>query len=538
MGMAASQARYLALVARKSNCEYEGQQINQARLNLSNQSANLFNQMLGLSVPVPPSTQDYTKTQYSFTDGVNNAVIDSWNQLAEADSEGYNYVVNYHYNANVYTGSQKKMNDPQVQFSWEVPASSEWESQISTIQQALEDITAAKKDVEDKEEALNKLLTQASRLSTYADKNSYKSGITATYDDNNKQYLVYGEDTTNTNPIMTLTAYSASGSTQETIDKYVENLKTLGVDISTDDIYASADGTIIAFKSDLEALKPHGTSEYPNGSKTGLTIYRMTGKKTENYNTLASINQDIAKAKQDLTDAQATLETCKENYDALSVPSYIGNNQLTPLEELTEAQAAEIKQVIKDMQELDVNTTLTKCFENGTYSPNDYTGGIYSFVLNGVTYYATYYDLAQTASEGDGINHIDDQPQLPYYNASYINTRIEKQEKAILETDSSGRFVSVRLGDDTVKYTLNVETITDDAAYEDAMNKYYYENAKYDKMVQEINAKTSIIQVEDRTLELRLKQLDTEQNALSTEIDAVSKVVKDNVEKSFKTFGG
>ena len=72
MGMAASQARYLALTARKSNCEYEGQQINQARLNLSNQTANLFNQMLGLSVPTPPSTQDYTKVQYSFTDGVNN----------------------------------------------------------------------------------------------------------------------------------------------------------------------------------------------------------------------------------------------------------------------------------------------------------------------------------------------------------------------------------------------------------------------------------------------------------------------------------
>ena len=70
------------------------------------------------------------------------------------------------------------------------------------------------------------------------------------------------------------------------------------------------------------------------------------------------------------------------------------------------------------------------------------------------------------------------------------------------------------------------------------MNQYYYENAQYDKTVQDINAKTSLIQQEDQQLELRLKQLDTEQNALSTEIDAVSKVVKDNVEKSFKTFGG
>ena len=100
MGMAASQARYLALVARKSNCEYEGQQINQARLNLSNQTANLFNQMLGLNVPVPPSTQDYTKVQYSFSDGVNNVTMDSWQQLEKSD-ENYNYVVTYHYNSNV-----------------------------------------------------------------------------------------------------------------------------------------------------------------------------------------------------------------------------------------------------------------------------------------------------------------------------------------------------------------------------------------------------------------------------------------------------
>ena len=83
-----------------------------------------------------------------------------------------------------------------------------------------------------------------------------------------------------------------------------------------------------------------------------------------------------------------------------------------------------------------------------------------------------------------------------------------------------------------------METITDDVAYQDAMNQYYYENAKYDKTIQDINARTSIIQREDQQLELRLKQLDTEHNALSNEIEAVQKVVKDNVEKSFKTFGG
>ena len=69
MGMAASQARFLGLTARKTNTEYEGQQINQQRTTLSNQSANYYNQLLGMTVPVPPSVADYTKTVYTFQDG-------------------------------------------------------------------------------------------------------------------------------------------------------------------------------------------------------------------------------------------------------------------------------------------------------------------------------------------------------------------------------------------------------------------------------------------------------------------------------------
>lgn len=69
MGMAASQARFLGLTARKTNTEFEGQQINQQRTMLSNQSANYYNQLLGMTVPVPPSIDDFTKITYSFTDG-------------------------------------------------------------------------------------------------------------------------------------------------------------------------------------------------------------------------------------------------------------------------------------------------------------------------------------------------------------------------------------------------------------------------------------------------------------------------------------
>ena len=68
------------------------------------------------------------------------------------------------------------------------------------------------------------------------------------------------------------------------------------------------------------------------------------------------------------------------------------------------------------------------------------------------------------------------------------------------------------------------------------MNQYNYNKAKYDQEIQAINAKIEIIQAQDKDLELRLKQLDTEEQAISTEMDSVKKVISNNVDKSFKTF--
>lgn len=90
MGMAASQARFLGLTARKTNVEFEGQQINQQRTTLSNQSANYYNQLLGMSVPVPPSVDDYTKTVYTFEDGALSNSIST--MIAQKGGE---YLISY-----------------------------------------------------------------------------------------------------------------------------------------------------------------------------------------------------------------------------------------------------------------------------------------------------------------------------------------------------------------------------------------------------------------------------------------------------------
>ena len=501
MGMAASQARYLALVARKTNCEYEGQQINQARTALSNQSANLFNQMLGLQVPVPPSTQEFTKVQYSFTDGLNGSTIDSWQQLATPEEE-YNYVVTHHYYTDVYKGSEKKLTDPQVQFA-ENAATKE---QIILAGNAVKE---AQKNYNDVLKAYNDAKVELTKLENYSTPNTATANITVAGDG----YDVDGDGTadyTNYNNL--------SEEAKALADVTIASLKSAGAIVNTQDLskyYFDAAGNFV-IKEEMDNLL---------GTNSEYLVYGSNNTK----------GIDMVSLKSDLAAAELALDTAEMAYNELEHPIYIGNCELTPIATLDESQEAEIRQIVADMKEQGITSNIVDYYNPET---GEYSGGIYSFKMNGVTYYTTYADLEKSYNSGEGINNIDGQEKLAYYNATYVSTKIEKTEKALLETDGNGRFSSIRFQDDSMTYTLSMETITDDAAYQDAMNQYYYESAKYDKIVQDINAKTSIIHQQDQQLELQLKQLETEHNALSNEIDAVQKVVKDNVDKSFKTFGG
>ena len=90
MGMSATQARFLSLTARKSNVEFEGQQINQQRTTLSNESASYYSQLCDMEVPTPPSVDDYTKVSYTFNDGaMTNTII---SMLAKGNNE---YSISY-----------------------------------------------------------------------------------------------------------------------------------------------------------------------------------------------------------------------------------------------------------------------------------------------------------------------------------------------------------------------------------------------------------------------------------------------------------
>lgn len=375
MGMAASQARYLGLTARKSNVEYEGQQVNQQRTALANQSANLFNQLMSLKVPTPPSTTDYTTTQYSFSDGYNDYVIKSMKPI---DDDKYNYEVTYYNDVTNYKGMTRFFSDPQV----------------------------------------NPKITGTPVVETGL--SGLTPGVTITYDATSGAYDV--ERRTGTAPNQRRTTYGDS---------------TLWVG-------------------------SHITSAY-------------------------SATDDQAACTQIATDNA-------------------GSNFAT-------AWAA--------------------AKTSGNYST------ILSFMSGGQKYYTCTADLAETMATSTSITDITvGQANLrSYYAADVEEQNISENKKAYLETNDSGRFTSIKLEEyDDQEFQLHAETTTDQLAYEDAMNQYAYDINVYEKQIQDINAKTEIIQQEDRTLELRLKQLDTEQEALQTEMDAVKKVIDKNIEQTFKTF--
>ena len=127
-------------------------------------------------------------------------------------------------------------------------------------------------------------------------------------------------------------------------------------------------------------------------------------------------------------------------------------------------------------------------------------------------------------------------------NGSY--TVVETLEECLLEFDSAGRITEISVptttDDDVIRYTrypVSASTTTDQEAYEDAYAKYQYSKYKYDQEYSALEQQIAKIQRDEKLLELKLQKLENEYSARKTEYDSVKKVIDDNIEKSFNTFG-
>lgn len=77
---------------------------------------------------------------------------------------------------------------------------------------------------------------------------------------------------------------------------------------------------------------------------------------------------------------------------------------------------------------------------------------------------------------------------------------------------------------------------TNDADGDGLSNEYEASLVSYSAEYNKINAQIETAHTKDRVLETTLRNVDTQHNAVQTEIDAVKKVIDKNIELTYKTF--
>ncbi|MDT3388751.1 MAG: hypothetical protein LIR46_13480 [Bacteroidota bacterium] len=527
MGMAASQARFLGLTARKNNVEYEGQQINQQRTVLSNETANYYNDLLGMSVPVPPSAADYTKTVYSFQDGALTNSIST--MIAQPDGK---YLISY---------------------------TSNWIDDFAAVSAASSIVTRIKDESQTSAKANSSAITSGlKKLNatsyTYNDINLSVAEFSVPEDLPEKlktagmpagKYYTYEEDTAGGKVTHYIPADKVEGANY--------NVKNQG---STQDIYK--DGTTYKYGSHALTKKTFTTDNVPDGltAETEYYTYRDANGDDHYFDAAA-----VEAGTYDDTTKKLTSAGVSHYLDDKMVNTPVSINDFTLTENYqynvgakqfrvlgSELKNTSIRQEDEYYKTLS-DDQLKKLIEEETQyiailnkQYGDDSEWMVRYVQNtsSNTWEPRFVKLNQlgTAIYNENENSLSN---IPMYKVGSAQKNEEvKGVEARFEQDSTGRIINVTLRpgkDDEVTYAVSTSTVTDQAKYDDAMNQYEYDKAKYDQAIQETNAKIEIIQAEDKNLELRLKQLDTEQDAISTEMDAVQKIIEKNVESTFKTFG-
>ena len=421
MGMAATQARLISLKARMSNVEYQGQQINQERTILSQQATDLYTSLLAMTVPTPPSTQDYATITYKGVDG--NTTF----SIGNVKPSGQKYVVEIQQTA---TGDAIVSDYGSV-----------------AVKNAPDIVKGKKLETVPKNE-----LTQADLQNYYVKKSD---GTVIQLDLNKTDYVEISSETQDAKTGVINKKYKIkSAAISDTTSLYIADSSDSAVEIG------------------------------PNPSAT-TSPFIIGGKQAYSYDKAQLLFPDMFDW---------------DRYEEAIVNTY-GTNQ-------------------------------------GATTKDDF----YVYVERSNTgVYSLKFALKADVESPDGFASTFS------YTANGKYTTSTETDQCELEFDTQGRIkrIGIPSFDKTTgeiisyKYIdLTAETSYDEAAYQDAYAQYEYKMYEYDKKNQEINAKTEVIQQEDKNLELKLTRLDNERDALKNEIDACDKVVKDNIEKSFKTFSG
>ena len=434
MGLSASQARLLSLTARQSNLEFEGQQINQQRTNLSNQSANYYNSLLTMTVPTPPSTDDYTTIKYSFVIGGNDATIA---QVLPQDNKG-NYLVEY---------------------------------------------TTTLASIGVQENTAYKITASANASSTKTGKAEQVAAPTEAYNADLQYYVQTFREDDEHGEYTALTKDS---------ERYSDDRVAAG-DVTFYDKYGNQVDKTAAL--DKGKLKDEYTALVKKESdEIGYSTVSVQLADRASYQNALDKGEKVTKFQENTSD---------NTYGSDNVVTYSASNDTTFST---------------------VGSEYKEAFINAGLDINEY----YQYKSSTGIRFAKKEDVEKSANNST--------LSITTFAVASMNKTQKTQLSGVqIEFDTTGRISSMTDAEGNT-YTMTASTETDDNAYEDAYNQYTYDQYVYDQKQNEINAHIEILQAQDKNLELRLSQLNTEHSAIQTEMDAVNKVISKNIETSFKTF--
>ena len=616
MGMSASQARFLSLTARKTNVEYEGQQINQQRTTLSNESSNYYSQLSSMAVPIPPSTDDYTKITYTFKDGsVQNTITSlvATKNTAKTGLYMLNYVQQIPSHNMIVNGTSivTKTNDKYNIGTVELQEAGNNDYSIEKFTKAgiPYEVVVAMSEKERQEKLAVEQQYVAMASEKYANEDwlvRYQKSSTGSY-----EAVLYSLKELQNADYNQKTGASLSGLRQYVFGETTESREIKNVQAKLTQDATGRYQSITIFRDDeIKTNTMHGDTRTPS-QINNVEVWKNQEPKLSDYfdsysstvlynqyqsasrgcidgvnradlncykhilahmldlslNTDGSINIDAYPKhySSSISDSDDVTITYRHVYDSKIRIDNESINMLPISNAVRYGYQPEDKikkYTITTSPSVDTSTEegrLMSDYYIRQGNPTDTQKLLSNYYVNSnntiinKTLEQKCVDLVKAIDlYKDGALAIEDYNILKSILFSIDNdiqtftlNDEEGYNAALAQWHSSkpvytdpviGDITTYSIQGSGITYELMCTTETDDVAYNSAMNQYYFDKAQYDQQVQNVNSKIQVIQVQDKNLELKLKQLDTEQNAIQTEMDAVKKVISKNVESSFKTF--
>ena len=505
MGMSASTLRLTMLTARLSQLQFQGQQINQQRTMLSNESSALYNSLLTAEVPTAPDPSQFTRIKYKS----GNTEIISYAQNA---SGPYSHNMTIKRPATESVKSQSTYNNINLTRSVDSAASAyDFIANINGVNRNLSLVGGS-----DAQAKLEKYETALDAYEKMQSIDSVRSSILKDQKDLNSSSLKeYGQTVGFNVPAPDGDEYTIDKNDSATVALF------LAAGASIDDINDGKPVTLT--KPDELGANPTKSQilEYNNKVNaqnlitilSGGSVTTDDGKAYEMpYDQANSLFEEIAKqlsmstgGKYETTISGQTVDTgytsAAEYYQNVVQPAYSAYQSSCATPGLTNVGEGETLFTYKD--------------DNGDdayiYLPvEDISEDIFQTTVDTAKVYENQ------------VSYIEGETVAETVNANVTFDEEGMMTKATLDTGEV--------------LTFEVETELDETAYNAAMVEYDYRVQKYEKELSDANAKLAKIQAQDQKLEVQLTQLETEQKAIQTEIDAVKAVRDKSIERSFKTF--